>query len=408
MHPQPLKRLTAIAAALLLSGAALLSSPLGATSTVNVLPVPDMTSNAGFDATCKAMRAVQLPDEAQMKRLSKQQLQAWVICKDVALLQQTAQWAFSSFSKFNSGGAGGLFSSDLLINTWIQLQLSYMQRELSASRHVLSALKQMPLSKSDALHLRAQTWQLDLDGDGKVSKWEEQFFALPNRNNELAFDIGMPSDSADIQTNALIKTDASDVLWALSYHEFIEGIVAMLQAHRLNFNNPGADSGLLTLIDKASWTRAHGLIAQGMATSLALRESVLAETDNDYEWIPNPKQSNSAFPLLLEQADFDTWGQMLTEAQALWTGKTVLTPSEFARGLLGDSARICKDGMGLDIPKLFTTQPPTSMIQVSDFNNACSPLTSDRSASKLPDMAQQRMNNKTPGGKMMRYLYWVN
>jgi hypothetical protein len=408
MKQSPLKWFTALATAVTVGSATLLSSSLGAASAVAALPVPDMTSNAGFDATCKALRTVQLPDATQMQRLSKQQLQAWVVCKDVALLQQTAQWAYSSFATFNSGGPGGLFSSDVLINAWIQLQLSYMQRELSASRSVLTALKQTPLSKGDALHLRPQTWHLDLDGDGVIAKWEEKFFALPNRNNELAFDIGMPSDSVDVQANALIKTDASDVLWALSYHEFIEGIVAMLQAHRLNFNNPGADSGLLTLTDKASWTRAHGLIAQGMATSLALRESVLAETDNDYEWIPNPKQSNSAFPLLLEQADFDTWGQMLTEAQALWTGKTVLTPSEFGRGLLGDSARICKDGNGLDIPKLFTTHPPTSMIQVSEFNNACSPLSAERTASKLPDMAQQRMNHKTPGGKMMRYLYWVN
>jgi hypothetical protein len=220
----------------------------------------------------------------------------------------------------------------------------------------------------------------------------------------------MPGESSNVQMNALIKTDASDVLWALSYHEFIEGVVAMAQAHTLNFRDTQRQSsaGWLTLSDKAAWTRAHGLIANGMTTSLALRESVLAETDNDYEWISNPKQSNSSFPLLLEQADFDTWGLMLKEGLALWTGKTVLAPNEFGRGLLGDNARWCPERTALDIPKLFTTNPPASLLQMSSFTGACSVISNERPASKLPEMAEQRSKTSTPGGKMMRYLYWVN
>jgi hypothetical protein len=375
------------------------------------LPPPDLTSSAGFKATCKTLAAVKIEDGKPVGSLSNQQLQAWVICKDAALLQQTISWATSSFKQLNSDSSiGPSLATDIAVNAWIKLQLNYMQRELSASRKVLQSLSQTKLSQVDSLQLRPQTWQLDLDGNGNIDPWEAQFFALPNRGNNTSFALSMPSESTDVQSDTLIKTDASDILWALSYHQFIEGIVAMAQAHSLNLRDEAnrTNKGWITLDDKAAWQRAHGLIAQGMTTSLALRESVLAETDNDAEWIPNPKQSNSSFPMVLQQADFDTWKLMLTEAKKLWLGQTLLTPNKLAAGLLGQNARWCENGTGLDIPKLFTTNPPNSMINLQEYSGACSPISGQRPASMLPEMVELRRKNTTPGDRMVRYMYWVN
>jgi hypothetical protein len=375
------------------------------------LPAPDLTSTTGFKTSCASLGAVKIEDQAQINSLSKQQLQAWVICKDVALLQQTISWGTSSFKLLNSEASlGSRLSSDLALNAWIKVQLNYMQRELSASTKILQRLSESQIDKTDSLQLRPQTWQIDLDGDGRVVPWEAQFFALPNRSNDTKFAPSMPGQSNDIQTSALIKTDASDILWSLSYHQFIEGIVAMVQAHTLNFRDQTirAKKGWITLDDNAAWKRAHGLIAQGMATSLALRESVLAETDNDAEWISNPQQSDSVFPIVLEQADFDTWEVMLNEARKLWLGHTLLVPNKLAAGLLGENARWCEKGTGLDIPKLFTTNPPASMINVEAYSGACSQVTNERPASRLPDTIEQRTKNTTPGDKMVRYMYWIN
>jgi hypothetical protein len=368
------------------------------------LPAPDMASQAGFDSTCASLK--KLPASA-VKSLSKQHIQAWAICKDVALVQQTASWINQGFQRMNTRGKDGLdITNSFVLNLYIHTQLSYMQNELSGVRKVLKELK---LDATDSLQLKPQTWVVDIDGDGQVSAWEKRFFALPNRSNDAEMTLGMPSDSDDVQLQTLIKTDQTDVLWALSYHQFIEGVVEMARAQSYNFS--GSASGvkdMVVLKDKAAWSRAYGLIKDGFDTSQAMRSAAMSETDDDYEWIPNPKQKNSAFPLLLNYADYTTWGNTMDEIIQLWSGKTLLEPSKTARGILGESARLCPSGSGLEVPKLFGAQAPKSILDLSNYTAACTPLGPNRPGSQLLKMLEARSNDGDISNKMVRYLYWVN
>jgi hypothetical protein len=183
----------------------------------------------------------------------------------------------------------------------------------------------------------------------------------------------------------------------------------MLRAHTFYPNKAGeAASSWAKISDQAAWARSHGLISDGMVVSAAMRESALAETDDDHEWMPNPKQKNSAFPLLLDQGDYDTWGQLMSDMQALWNGKTVLAASPFVGGLLGESARWCTAGTGLDVPKLFSTHPPLSLTNINSYAAACSPISAGQPESALPQRAEQISGRASSGSKMLRYLYWVN
>jgi hypothetical protein len=368
------------------------------------LPAPDMTSQAGFDATCASLKP--LP-ASTAKTLSKPHLQAWTICKDIALVQQTASWINKGFQSMNTRGKDGLdITNTVVLNLYIHTQLSYMQSELSQVRGVLKNLK---LEASDSLPLKPQTWTIDIDGDGQISPWEKRFFALPNRSNDTEMNLSMPTDSDDVQLQALIKTDQTDVLWALSYHQFIEGVVEMARAQSYNFS--GGSSGvkdMVVLKDKAAWSRAYGLIKDGFDTSQAMRVAALAETDDDHEWIPNPKQKNSAFPLLLDYADYTTWGNTMDEIIQLWSGKALLEPSRSTRGLLGESARLCPPGSGLEVPKLFGAQAPRSILDLSNYTAACTPISTRQPASNLLKALEARSNNGDISGKMVRYLYWVN
>jgi hypothetical protein len=365
------------------------------------LAEPDLTTQTGFKATCAVLSAV---PTSMASTLPKKHIQAWVICKDIALLQQTASWGFNAFKRSGSDSDDRLdFSNKEVVSLFIQTQLRYMQSELASSRQLLQTLN---IEAKDSLQLRPQTWVVDLDGDGAISPWEQRFFALPNRSNDLELILGMPGDSADVQLQALVKTDQSDVLWALSYHQFIEGIVEMARAQRFDFS--GGMSGMILLSDKAAWARAYGLIKDGFDTSQAMRTALLAETDDDYEWIANPKQKNSAFPLMLDSGDFTTWGSTISDIQLLWGGKTLLQPSALARGVLGESARWCAEGSGLDVTKLFGAQAPRSILDLKNYTAACTAITADQPASDLVKNLESRAATGDMSSKMVRYLYWVN
>jgi hypothetical protein len=49
----------------------------------------------------------------------------------------------------------------------------------------------------------------------------------------------------------------------------------------------------------------------GIRASGQLRQALLKETDDDDEWIPNPKQTRTSFPLLMDAQTFATWSELL-------------------------------------------------------------------------------------------------
>jgi hypothetical protein len=395
-------------------------------STTLRLPLPDLTTTQGFYATCNAMGGVPFLMPQHLASLSTTQLQAWVVCKDIALVQQTIAWANKALldSREDSITNTLNWNSSRETNNFIQSQLTYMQRELAAGRDVLNYVRSKTFKPIDSLHVRPQAWKLDLDGNGEISSWEEQFFALPARSNYAPLELKLPSATLDLnalQTEAFIKTDATDVLWALSYHEWLEGVIEMLRSQSIDINAISNGAGirkLFTLQNKTLWSKAYALINSSISTSLAMRESALQETKNDYEWLPNPKQTNSSFPLLLDAGDYATWANLLTELQALWQGKTLLVMNETTQDLMQGTglfattdhklAFACPENMGLDVKKLFTSNPPEHLFAFDGSEDACSAITRAHSESKLPAIAAERADSNKLGSRFWRYFYWVN
>jgi hypothetical protein len=85
-------------------------------------------------------------------------------------------------------------------------------------------------------------------------------------------------------------------------HQFIEGLLTHVRAFDLDTQH-----WHLNLARPALLGRAHTLMGQGLETSDRMRHAVLAETDDEQEWIANPQQRQSVFPLVLDAEDFQTW-----------------------------------------------------------------------------------------------------
>jgi hypothetical protein len=356
----------------------------------------DFTTSAGYSETCGVMKQTATP--AQLH--TDDERVAFVICRDTELVQQIITWATQGMKRFQ-----GEHPSNALVVGEVFKEIDYARTQLAQSRGVLENIH---LGTRKSLRLVPAQWAMDLDGDGKISIWEKYFFAIPKRSRQ-PFNPAMPSDEQghydnDYQLDAAIKVDQSDVLWALSYHYFIEGVLANVRAFDLGPNDE------IRLAHPEYLKLAHQLIGRGISTSEKMRKSVLAESSNDEEWIGNPSQTSSVFPIALEAQDFATWGTILDEWNALWQGRHLL-PVAHGGGLLGE-LNLCKPGTGLDIKKLYL-QPPTGLTifptadKTQTFSAQCRKVDRNHPISSLPDMVAHARDRDT-GMQFLRYIYWTN
>lgn len=360
----------------------------------------NFTSTEGFQKTCQEQ------ERAKFKLgTSNADKQSQVICRDIALVKQFAKWFDHLMLEPNKD----LTSKDF--DDMLRTELRHIRTELSVGRKTLEQLK---LKDNDGLILEPAQWQIDLNGDGKINPWEKYFFAIV-KPGERPFSLSMPNDDPayyqqHFNLQARFRVDQSDVYWALAYHQFFEGFANFFLSFRVD---PQARRDFrVQMIDAASLKNAHQLIGAGLQTSEKMRLALLAETDDELEWIPNPKQKNHVFPLAMDQDAFDIWGRLMHEFIPLWQGKTILVAPKNAGGLLGSSARLCPENSGLSVANLFQ-KAPTSLSKIDDIRYACTKIDAQHSASQFGALAQEMMdkaqnNRGSPEWHFVRYFYWVN
>lgn len=355
---------------------------------------PDLTSAEGFAAACSAAPAPAKTDEQKI---------TLVLCRDTALAKQVTTWVMQGLKRIEQERS----ESKTIIGEVVK-EIDYVRGELAVTRNVLEQVK---LGKRTSLSIAPGQWALDLDGDGQIAVWEQYFFAIPKRGRH-PMRFGAPNNDAAYyikayEPDAVIKLDQSDILWALSYHHFAEGFLTNLRA----FDVQDGFRGVI-LARPALLKSAHRLIGRGMALSAEMRASVLAETDDDHEWIGHPGQTSSVFPIPLDDADFATWGKVMQELIALWQGRTLLPTTERGAGPLAEVAPLCPEGTALDIAATYRQPPPAGTVLAFGSRAKLSPrhcvrISAARPVSSLPALLEGA--RKTDAGmEFLRYLYWTN
>lgn len=373
--------------------------------TLSVLPGLSAAQN-NFATTEGIQKSCELQEKKAFKLgNSNADKQSQVLCRDLALLKQVIHW----FDELKVNPNRDYTSKEF--DAFVRKELSHVRKELSASRQ---ALEKLQLKSGEGLVMEPAQWQLDLNGDGKLSTWEKYFFAVV-KPGERPISFSLPSDDVKyyqehFNLQARFQVDQSDVYWTLAYHQFFEGLVNMVLSFQIDVND--RKQMRIKMIDQATLQKSHALIGSGLATSEKMRLSLLAESDDKDEWIPNPQQKNHVFPLAMDQEAFDIWGRFLNETIPLWNGKTLLAASKTAGGPLGASARICEPGKGLNVAELFRKAPNYFDTSLS-VKYACMKIDQDHPTSQLTKMAEEalergRNNPKSPEWNFLRYLYWVN
>jgi hypothetical protein len=104
------------------------------------------------------------------------------------------------------------------------------------------------------------------------------------------------------------------------------------------------------------------LVALGHAERC--RKAYLAETDDDREWVPNPRQRDHPLPLPVDAALYDTWAGVLDDLAGLISGETGLSVAELAQ--LGDHQWPKPPGGFIDIGAMFR-DPKTIVLDLGSI-----------------------------------------
>jgi hypothetical protein len=207
--------------------------------------------------------------------------------------------------------------------------------------------------------------RLDLNGDGSASE-DEALWRIFNAT------LGGGTIPEGVAERFIISHDRADVAWLRGYIHLLSAMAEFLLAHdwqdgfdttfQMLFPNAGLPNAalndyraamvqrfdpapvadLIAFIHLAHWPvkepeRMNAVLSHLEAVVGLSRESwryILAESDDEAEWIPGPKQKNGVLPgATVTQQNVDGWMVFLDEFEALLKGKKLIPHWRLAKGV---------------------------------------------------------------------------
>jgi uncharacterized protein (TIGR03000 family) len=231
-------------------------------------------------------------------------------------------------------------------------------RDLSTAEATLAGV----IDDAVKLPLRLAAVRLDLDGDGKATDRLTDIMKQIMQRQRFDFLDGNP--------DFLVCFDRGDVAWLRAYCHLLMGILDLYLAMD---TEPWFDAGAAQLFEKptirrrdqepgkefqfAEPARLGQLRRHWIKVAELNRETwryIRAETDDDHEWLPNPKQKG-VLGLPVRDEMIDAWLAMMSELEALLDGKRTLPKdwNSYGRNGKGLNLKILLD----DPPKKWTNLP---------------------------------------------------
>ena len=364
--------------------------------------VIDLEAADGPDRTCPKYLGL---DTAKLRTDADRA--AFAICNIVDLVRE----AMTRFRTFQAQGqrTDGAFVDEL------RGRLERALTRVRASRTALDGVK----GAGPYFAIRPGDWAIDWDGDGTISTLEKYLLWTPKRGvdafrarerfrNEAAY-------YEEQFVSPRIRVDRADIYWAVAYLQFFEGALNLVLAYDVDLAQ-----GLSARLKDPERVRkiAHGNVLGGILASSRLRDALLRETDDDDEWIPNPKQRRTTFPLLMDAQTFATWGELLGHMDKLFRGKTLLggtVDSQEFRNVRDLAGGFCAPGEGIDVLSLFT-RPIREPLNEGALKERCVRPNAARPMTGLAAMIAEsirRNGGRTPDSfsgewMILRHFYWVN
>lgn len=273
-----------------------------------------------------------------------------------------------------------------------------------------------------SLELCLACWEVDWNRSGEVDERDRRLF-------EVELDgAGQPLPPDDPRRRPTFRFDVADVTWLRAMVHFQRAALAIAQAYdpNVSWRSRRSESITLKLRDGARLGVARELILTGLTHAERCRLAVLAERDDDREWVPNPKQQSHALPLPVDDALFETWAGVLRDVRALVKGEQGLDVAKLVQ--LGDHRWKEPPPGFLDVGAFFS-QPRDFVLERNverDLRRDASPGAASEALGRilgpsykssmppsplldrLQRMARELDRGEDTFERKLRYLLWLN
>lgn len=324
-------------------------------------------------------------------------------------------------------------------------ELSYAKlREIFEKFHDDLEAAEATLAQVDTTQVRLDFYlgkvRFDFNNDGRLDI-EESLWRVAQTVNRESF--GQPEITERQGNNFLIGVDGADVHWLRGYANLLMFMCDCILAHdeeelflrcgqllfpkiispyRTSKQNPTVEpfdpEPIVDLIaaihlmdfkvrDPERLKSAHGHLLAMIRESRLCWKRTLAEEDNHYEWIPNPKQTG-ILSVSVSQEIITGWLNVLDEMEKIVNGeKLVPYWREYSRAYLnlsGENARIPNKGLGVNLKKVFY-EPRDFSLVLAIQGTGVEPFLEEGDLS-TPE-AWQRMTNIFRGN-FIGFAIWFN
>ncbi len=218
-----------------------------------------------------------------------------------------------------------------------------------------------------SLELCLACWEIDWNNNRRVDNRDRLLFQIEQDKN------GKPIAEGDPRRKPTFRFDVGDVAWARAFVSFQRAALLLVLAYDWN----ALDQVIAALDDRKKpkvlvirlkhpqrVADARTLILAGLAHADDSRRAYLAETDDDREWVPNPRQRNHPLPMPIDQAVYDTWEGVVGDLTRLVQGHEGLSVAQLAQ--LGDHQWARPPQGYLDIGRMLS-QPKDIVIKPTEL-----------------------------------------
>ena len=248
-----------------------------------------------------------------------------------AVLQRTPDAARAAavraVSRYQAAGVMLLARLERLEGAVEKSDAAFIDRELGAAllevdQAMAAVDADLAVAEADptfALEICLACWSYDWTGDKEISERDQRML-------EIEYDVsGAELPEGDPRRRPTFRLDHGDVIWARAMIAFQRSLVHMGMAYRwsaLVSQLSARPSVLRVPLGKSEHVkRARELALSALDHAERCRQAYLAETDDDREWVPSPKQKSHPVPLEVDAALYETWGGVLSDLRDLLRGE---------------------------------------------------------------------------------------